>query len=158
MVNKIIVSNSEIVKLPAGTKGTVLQNALEPHEYQQALDIVKYKGGSFKGAEKANFQGIDGWLDGVPVQLKLVEGKSINAIRCNIVSGAKDMQKAGYQGDLYIDAFKTGVSMKEMIDHFKPSSPVSNVTKEGTVNNIYIKTQDGWLNVTSGSITKGGER
>ncbi|EMQ4857538.1 VENN motif pre-toxin domain-containing protein [Morganella morganii] len=158
MVNKIIVSNSEIVKLPAGTKGTVLQNALEPHEYQQALDIVKYKGGSFKGAEKANFQGIDGWLDGVPVQLKLVEGKSINAIRRNIVSGAKDMQKAGYQGDLYIDASKTGVSMKEMIDHFKPGSPVSNVTKEGTVNNIYIKTQDGWLNVTSGSITKGGER
>jgi filamentous hemagglutinin len=70
------------------------------------------------------------------------------------VDGAKDMSKAGYKGDLYIDASKTGVSMKEMIDHFKPGSPVSNITKEGTVKNIHIKTQDGWLNVKNGSIIK----
>ncbi|HHE6471080.1 TPA: hemagglutinin repeat-containing protein [Providencia rettgeri] len=152
----VINSGKDILKLPNGKQGTVIQNALEPHEYQQALDIVKYKGGNFKGVEKENFQGIDGWLDGVPVQLKLVEGQSINAVRRNIVSGAKDMQKAGYQGDLYVDASKTGVSMKEMIDHFKSGSPVSNITKEGTVNNIYIKTQDGWLNVTSGSISTNG--
>ncbi|QPE19628.1 VENN motif pre-toxin domain-containing protein [Providencia rettgeri] len=152
----VINSSKDILKLPNGKQGTVIQNALEPHEYQQALDIVKYKGGNFKGVEKENFQGIDGWLDGVPVQLKLVEGQSINAVRRNIVSGAKDMQKAGYQGDLYVDASKTGVSMKEMIDHFKSGSPVSNITKEGTVNNIYIKTQDGWLNVTSGSISTNG--
>ncbi|WP_157953018.1 hypothetical protein [Limnobaculum parvum] len=48
--------------------------------------------------------------------------------------------------------------MNEMINHFKPGSPVSNVTMEGTVNHIYIKTQDGWLNVTSGSMTKGGDK
>ncbi|MEY0301591.1 hypothetical protein AB7W11_06695 [Providencia manganoxydans] len=88
--------------------------------------------------------------------MKLVEGQSINAVRRNIVSGAKDMQKAGYQGDLYVDASKTGVSMKEMIEHFKPGSPVSNTPKEGTVNNIYIKTQDGWFNVKSGSISTNG--
>ena len=29
---------------------------------------MKYKGGTFKGAEKANNPDIDGWLDGVPVQ------------------------------------------------------------------------------------------
>lgn len=119
---------------------------------------MKYKGGTFKGAEKANNPGIDGWLDGVPVQLKEVQGKSIHAVRRNITDGAKDMAKQGYKGDLYIDASKTGVSMNEMINHFKPGSPVSNITKEGTVNNIYIKTQDGWLNVTGGSITKGGNK
>jgi len=70
------------------------------------------------------------------------------------------MAKQGYKVDLYIDAFKTGVSMNEMINHFKPGSPVSSITKEGTVNNIYIyiKTQDGWLNLTGGSITKGGSK
>ena len=101
---------------------------------------MKYKGGTFKGAEKANNPGIDGWLDGVPVQLKEVQGQSIHAVRRNITDGAKDMAKLGYKGDLYIDASKTGVSMNEMINHFKPGSPVSNITKEGTVNNIYIKT------------------
>ncbi|PXZ01425.1 hypothetical protein [Gilliamella apicola] len=149
---------SELPALPPGKQGTVIKNALEPHEYQQALDIVKYKGGTFKGAEKANNPGIDGWLDGVPVQLKVVDGNSINAIRRNIVKGSNNMKDHGYKGDLYIDASKTGVSMKEMIDHFKPGSPVSNITKEGTVNNIYIKTQDGWLNVTGGSIKKGGSK
>lgn len=62
------------------------------------------------------------------------------------------------QAIIYIDASKTGVSMNEMINHFNPGSPVSNITKEGTVNNIYIKTQDGWLNVTGGSISKGGSK
>ena len=55
-------------------KVSVIKNALEPHEYQQTSDMVKYKGGTFKGAEKANNPSIDGWLDGVPVQLKEVQG------------------------------------------------------------------------------------
>ena len=59
---------------------------------------------------------------------------------------------------IYIDASKTGLSINEMINHFKPGSPVFNITKEGSVSNIYIKTQDGWLNLTGGSITKGGSK
>lgn len=57
-----------------------------------------------------------------------------------------------------IDAFKTGLSMNDMINHFKPGSPVFNITKEGSVSNIYIKTQDSWLNVTDSSISKGGSK
>ena len=37
----------------------------------------------------------------------------------------------------YISASKTGVSMNEMINYFKTDSSVSNIAKEGTVNNIY---------------------
>lgn len=48
--------------------------------------------------------------------------------------------------------------MNEMINHFKPGSPVFNITKEGSVSNIYIKTQDSWLNVTDCSISKGGSK
>lgn len=48
--------------------------------------------------------------------------------------------------------------MNEMINHFKPGSPVFNITKEGTVSNIYIKTQDSWLNVIGSSILKGGSK
>ncbi|WFC60664.1 hypothetical protein EWH21_02705 [Pseudomonas sp. REST10] len=104
--------------------------------------------------DSSKFAGIDGWLDGVPVQLKVVEGASINAVRRNIVSGAKDMAKAGYRGDIYIDASRTGVSMNKMLDHFKPGSPVSNVVGEGVVSNIYIKTQDGWMNISAGRVAQ----
>lgn len=53
-------ADSELSTLPPGKQGSVIKSALEPHEYKQALDIVKYKGGTFKGAEKANNPDIDG--------------------------------------------------------------------------------------------------
>ena len=61
-------ADSELSVLLPDKQGSVIKSALELHKYQQALDMVKYKGGTFKGAEKANNPGIDGWLDGVPVQ------------------------------------------------------------------------------------------
>lgn len=55
---------------------------------------------------------------------------------------------------MYIDATNTGVPMSKMLDHFKAGSPVSNIVGEGTVSNIYIKTQDGWLNITAGRVSQ----
>ena len=75
---------------------------------------------------------------------------SINSVRRNILSGAEDIAKAGYKGGLYIDAANTGVSMEKMLSHFKSGSPVSNIVGEGTVSDIYIKTQHGWMTISSG--------
>jgi RHS repeat-associated protein len=132
--------------------GSVTRNALSDSEYLQAVDIVKFKGGHFEGAPSANFPGIDGWLNGTPVQLKEVTGKSLSAIQRNIIGGANDMAKQGYAGDLFIDATRTGVSMDQLTRFIKPGSPVSNVLNEGVVNNAYIKTSSGWLNITKGTI------
>ncbi|BAQ81775.1 two-partner secretion domain-containing protein [Pseudomonas sp. St29] len=140
--------------LPSGKKGTVIRGALEEHEFKQASDIVSFKGGEFKGADRRSFAGIDGWLDGVPVQLKTVQGSSINSVRRNVLKGAENMANAGYKGDLYVDASSTGVSMEKILSHFKSGSPVSNVVGEGTVSNIYIKTQDGWVNISSGRVAQ----
>ena len=63
---------------------------------------MKYKGGTFKGTEKANNPGIDGWLDEVSIQLKAVQGQSIHAVRRIITDGAKDMAKQGYIKLIYI--------------------------------------------------------
>ncbi|MEI2833155.1 DUF637 domain-containing protein, partial [Pseudomonas mosselii] len=153
-INKETPKLDPPLALPSARPGIVIRGALEDHEFKQASEIVAFRGGEFKGAEGKSFAGIDGWLDGVPVQLKVVEGTSINAVRRNIISGAKDMSKAGYKGDMYVDASKTGVSMEKMIDHFRPGSPVSNVVGEGTVSNVYIKTQDGWLNVSAGRVSQ----
>ncbi|MBG4983009.1 DUF637 domain-containing protein, partial [Pseudomonas aeruginosa] len=151
---KEIVKVNPPLALPPGKQGSVIRGSLTDHEFKQASEIVSFKGGEFKGVDSSKFAGIDGWLDGVPVQLKVVEGTSINAVRRNIVSGAKDMAKAGYRGDIYIDASRTGVSMNKMLDHFKPGSPVSNVVGEGVVSNVYIKTQDGWVNISAGRVAQ----
>ncbi|WP_013208490.1 VENN motif pre-toxin domain-containing protein [Ralstonia solanacearum] len=134
--------------LPAPQPGTVIRNAMSDAEVAQAQDIVNFKGGTFKGAPTGNYPGIDGWLNDVPVQLKEVTGKSMSAIQRNIVGAASDMSKAGYVGDVYIDATKTGVSMNEITNFVKPGTPISNILGEGTVLNINIKTADGWLKLT----------
>ncbi|NBF04890.1 hypothetical protein GV819_21625 [Pseudomonas sp. Fl5BN2] len=82
-------------------------------------DIVSFRGGEFKGGDTPSFAGIDGWLDGVSVQLKTIKEASINSVRRNILSGAEDVAKAGYKGGLYIDAASAGVSMEKMLSHFK---------------------------------------
>jgi hypothetical protein len=64
------------------------------------------------------------------------------------------MAKQGYIGDLFIDATKTGVNMEQITRFAKPGSPISNVLSEGSVNNVYIKTSSGWLNITKGVIAK----
>lgn len=132
--------------------GTVTRNALSDAEYAQAQDIVGFKGGDFVGAPTSNYPGIDGWLDGTPVQLKVVNGQSIFAIQRNIIGGAADMAKQGYIGDLYIDASNTGVSLDQLTEFVKPGTPISNVLTEGTVNNVYVKTPNGWLNLTNGTL------
>ncbi|MGB7192392.1 MAG: hemagglutinin repeat-containing protein [Collimonas pratensis] len=131
--------------LPAPQPGLVIRNSLSDAEYLQAQDIVNFKGGNFEGAPTSNFPGIDGWLNGTPVQLKIVTGGSLSAIQRNIVGAANDMSKAGYIGDVYIDATSTGIGMNSITDFVKPGTPISNILNEGTVNSIHVKTSGGWL-------------
>ncbi|GAB7125748.1 hemagglutinin repeat-containing protein [Silvimonas sp. JCM 19000] len=149
-----IFSSEPALLTPPANLGSIARNAMSDAEYIQAQEIVNFRGGHFEGAPTNNYAGIDGWLDGVPVQLKIVEGQGLNAIRRNITGGAADMAKQGYKGDLYIDASKTGASMESIINYTKPGTPVSNVLNEGTVNNVYIKTQDGWINITKSTLSK----
>lgn len=141
----------------ANTPGVVLRNGLEDHEFLQNTEIAQMIGGVFEGAPSKSFRGIDGWMNGVPVQLKTVEGQSISAIQRNIIKGAINLTNAGYAGDLYIDATKTGISMEKIIDFAKPGTPISNVLNEGSVQRLYIKTSEGWLYMVKGKIaTTGG--
>jgi hypothetical protein len=138
--------------LPHPQPGSAIQNGISNAEFAQAQDIVSFKGGTFEGAPTSNFSGIDGWLNGTPVQFKEVTGQSVLAIQRNIVGGASDMSKAGYVGEIYVDATKTGVSMDTITNFVKPGTPISNILNEGTVTSINIKTQDGWLTLTRSTL------
>lgn len=117
-------------------------------ETAQAADIVAFKGGKFVGQPASNTPGIDGWLNGVPVSLKEVTGNGMTAVQRNVISGANQMSKAGQVGDMYVDATKAGVATQDVTSWVKPGSPIANVLNEGVVNNINIKTTNGWVILT----------
>jgi filamentous hemagglutinin len=121
-------------------------------EAAQAADIVAFKGGTFVGQPKSNTPGIDGWLDGAPVSLKEVTGNGMNAVQRNIVDGNKQMANAQQVGDMYIDATKAGISVQDVTNWIKPGTPISNIMNEGTINNINIKTTNGWVTITRSTL------
>ena len=144
--------------LPSATPGEVIPNAMSPTEISQANDIVANKGGTFVGQTVSNTPGIDGTLDGVPVSLKTVTGNGMTAVQRNIVNGATQMTNAAQVGDMYIDATATGITTQNVTNWVQPGTPISNILNEGTVQNIVIKTTDGWITLTRATLTVPGRK
>jgi hypothetical protein len=136
--------------------GLVTRNALSDAEFAQAQDLALFRGGKFVGAPTDSFPGIDGWLDSVPTQLKIVTGKGEQAVLRNIVKGARNMSAQGYVGDIAVDATQSGVSVDGFAKFVTPHTPVGRILNEGSVNNVYVKFGDGWLNITQGTLVVPG--
>ena len=134
-----------------------MRNALSDTEFAQAQDLATFRGGEFVGAPTENFPGIDGWLDGVPTQMKTVTGSGEQAILRNIVKGAGNMSSQGYVGDIAIDATQTGATVDSFANFVRPDTPVGRILNEGSVNNVYVKLGDGWLNITQGTLVVPGK-
>lgn len=66
------------------------------------------------------------------------------------------MSNQGYVGDIAVDATKTGVSMNSFTKFVTPNTPVGRILNEGSVNNVYIKFGEGWLNITKGTLVVPG--
>jgi hypothetical protein len=141
---------------PSRPTGTVIRNALSDTEFALANDIVSFRGGQFVGVPKESFPGIDGWLDGVPTQLKTVSGNGEQAILRNIVKGARNLSSQKYTGDLVVDATQTGVTIERFTRFVTPNTPVGKILNEVAVKNVYIKLSDGWLNITRSTLTVPG--
>lgn len=78
--------------------GSVVRNALEDHEYAQALRITDYRGGNLIGNERVGAPGIDGTLDGVPVSLKTYTGVSPQGVLKKASDAELSANKAGILG------------------------------------------------------------
>jgi len=142
--------------LPTSKPGLLVPNAMSAAEAAQAADIIAFKGGKFVGQLTSNTPGIDGWLNGVPVSLKEVTGNGMTAVQRNIVDGTKQMVNAKQVGDMYIDAARTGITVQDVTDWVKPGTPISNILSEGAVNNINIKTANGWVTLTCSTLKTPG--
>jgi|GEM_PF-1775236 len=130
----------------------VTRNALNDAEYQQAQDVVAYRGGHFEGPPEPNFRGIDGWLDGVPISLKGYGGNSPAGVLTHASSAEREALAAGYSGvEVFIKA--KNVSAHRVIDF--ATSPPGNLAKiphQGTISTVYINTADGWLRIDATGI------
>ncbi|HLX48632.1 MAG TPA: RHS repeat-associated core domain-containing protein, partial [Streptosporangiaceae bacterium] len=134
---------TEVPALEAGLPGSVVPNALEPHELAQAQSIVDLQGGTFIGNTLKSAPGIDGTLDGVPVSLKAYSGSSPVGVLRHASAAELSARNAGYSGvGLYIDA--PNVPMSRLLD-FGRHSPLNLIPKQGIINTIYVKTAGGWV-------------
>ncbi|WP_336932478.1 VENN motif pre-toxin domain-containing protein [Acinetobacter bereziniae] len=150
------VATQKLLALPA-PKSSKLVNMqhMESHEIQQAQSIIDLKGGIFEGTPTARYPAIDGWLDGIPVQLKTVTGNGLTAIQRNILKADAALKKEGYhQAEMYIDAVQTGITRKQLNDFIKPGTPISNILNEGAVKSVSINTKDGWLIINRSTFNK----
>lgn len=66
------------------------------------------------------------------------------------------MSAQGYVGDAAVDATQTGVSVNGFAKFVTPCTPVGRILNEGSVNNVYAKFGDGWLNITQDTLVVPG--
>lgn len=68
-IGKVATQKLLVLPAPKSSKLVNMQH-MDSHEIQQAQSIIDLKGGVFEGTPTARYPAIDGWLDGIPVQLK----------------------------------------------------------------------------------------
>lgn len=124
----------------APKSGNIVRNKLDSTELSFVQDIVGHRGGNFVGPPKKNYPGIDGWLDGTPVQLKQMTGNSPTAVSKYVRRAGEKATNAGYSGvDVFIQA--PNVSKEAVM-----SGPINNIiNQQSSLSTVYILTKDGWV-------------
>jgi hypothetical protein len=141
--NPEVLAEGEVPALRAGSPGSVIPNALEPHEIAQAESIVAFKGGTFVGNSLKSAPGIDGTLNGAPVSLKAYSGSSPAAVLRYASSAERSAANAGYSGvELYVDAPELA---KDRLIDFGLNSPLNQIPHQGVISAIYVNTEGGWV-------------
>ncbi len=129
--------------------GRVQANALDAHEYMQALEIAEFRQGeNFVGNLVWDAPGIDGTLNGVNVSLKEYTGGSVAGVLTHASRAETSALDAGYKGiDLYVNA--KGVPTPNLIDYANTGN-LGKITTQGTITNIYVQSSGGWVKITNG--------
>jgi len=127
----------------------VQANAIDAHEYMQALEIAEFRQGErFVGNSVWDAPGIDGTLNGVNVSLKEYTGGSVAGVLTHASRAETSALNAGYKGiDLYVNA--KGVPTPNLIDYANTGN-LAKITTQGIITNIYVQTSEGWVKITNG--------
>ena len=82
---KVDDANEVIKSLPKPKASSIVRNELQKHELEFVEEIASFRGGRWVGQTENNMPGIDGWLNGNPMSLKILSGKSPTRLTSNVV-------------------------------------------------------------------------
>jgi putative RNase-like toxin len=129
-----------IIKAGSGQPGTVTRNALSDAEFSFATELAKRTNQHFVGPPREPFPGLDGWLDGVPVQLKETTG-GLQAVLTRVSQAELKAVEAARTGvEVYVKA--PNVKVMEMLD-FAFKGPMKTIRENKVLSKIAIQTGDG---------------
>jgi hypothetical protein len=145
----VIAGTTQVLVHNAGGCITV-PNRMSPAEVAHAQDLGNHSGaGSFVGQTQKDMPGIDGWMDGVPTSLKDTQSSSPAAVLRNASKAESQLANAGYAGGV-VSIRATNVSDAAMRD-FISKGPFASITQQGTVGQIFVKTDSGWIYCVNGT-------
>jgi hypothetical protein len=139
-VNK--VDNVRVKGLPSPGASSIVRNKFLRKEFEFAEEIVAHRGGNIVGPIKKKLPGIDGHLNGVPIQLKQLTGSSPTAVSQAALQAGRKAANAGVSGvEVFIRA--PGVASEAIL-----SGPIKNIlNQQSSLSAINILTADGWVRI-----------
>ena len=90
--------------LGPGRPASVVRGRLETHELAFAEEIVGHRGGTFVGATRRSYPGIDGHIDGIPAALKETQGGLSAVLRHASKAEAQNLARGNVGVELFIKA------------------------------------------------------
>lgn len=121
---------------------SVVRNQFLQKEFEFAHEIVARRGGQIVGPIKKNLPGIDGHLNGVPIQMKQLSGSSPAAVSQAVLQAGQKAANAGVQGlEVFVRA--PNISSEAVFN-----GPVQNILNQQTsISAVNVITKDGWIRI-----------
>jgi hypothetical protein len=128
----------------------VIPRKMSAIEAAQAQELGDYAGGkAFIGQPTRNLEGIDGWMDGVPVSLKDTVSRSPAAVLRHLSKSEDQLKKANYR-DAVVYIRADNIPVDKMRD-FIANGPIASITTQGHVEDLYIRAGKQWIYCTKGT-------
>ena len=140
-----LIKSSERMGLP----GEVIRNAMDDKELGFANEIIKREGGVFVGNRGAGPTAIDGFYQGLPVQLKDASDKADVANAVSTLGDAWGKAKDFKDVNVFIRCQQFA---KEAVRAMFPLRQGPDYMQDGRITTAHFLTADGWLDIFKGVI------
>jgi RHS repeat-associated protein len=136
----------QVPLLKSGAPARVVVNALSPEETAFAEEIVSFRGGEFVGQVKAGTAGIDGFLEGIPASLKVLETSRVENMVDQLFRARGQLASANYFGaEIFVSA--KNITSSAVLNTPGILQDIEGVARSGFAQAVNILTQQGWIRI-----------
>jgi len=147
VLGKIFRKAFDLVKVASGK---VIRNGLLPKEAAFAEKIVESRGGTFVGGFD-NQIALDGYLDGVGVQLKQITGKPGKIFKGIEEAATKAVKNERYSHGVKVfieaDQYTVQEVLSELAEHSYSQKSLKEAIDSGAIGEISVLTKQGWITI-----------